>query len=192
MDTRPVLGVRGEELACRVFRRRGFEVVERNYRCRAGEIDLIAAGMFITPERCEQIAFSEPSYGIPQAFLVKEGNPLNLKTYDDVAKNEDARLAVMAGAVEKGYAEAAGVDPEQRAGRGVGAALAHRLEVAVAVLLVDRAAGEHVRALHELRLHVAAEHEGLEPVLLAVPHDDDRRRVADGYHRSSISRPRTS
>ncbi len=38
-----MLGVRGEELACRVFRRLGFEVVERNYRCRAGEIDLIAA-----------------------------------------------------------------------------------------------------------------------------------------------------
>src|SRR5690606_3307861 len=33
---------------------------------RAGRFDIIAAGMFITPERCQQVQFSEPSYGIGQ------------------------------------------------------------------------------------------------------------------------------
>src|SRR5690606_12923904 len=42
---------------------------------KAGRFDIIAAGMFITPARCNEVAFSEPSYGIGQAFLVKEGNP---------------------------------------------------------------------------------------------------------------------
>ena len=42
MDARPELGRRGEDLAVSVFRRLGFEVMERNYRCKHGEIDLIA------------------------------------------------------------------------------------------------------------------------------------------------------
>src|SRR5690606_10638126 len=74
---------------------------------------IIAAGMFVNPKRCEQIAFSEPSYGIGQAFLVKEGNPKGLTNYESVAQNPDIKLAVMAGAVEAGYAKDAGVQQSQ-------------------------------------------------------------------------------
>ena len=35
-------GGTGEELACTHLRRRGFEILERNYRCRAGEVDIVA------------------------------------------------------------------------------------------------------------------------------------------------------
>jgi polar amino acid transport system substrate-binding protein len=79
----------------------------------AGRFDMIAAGMFITPKRCEQIRFSEPSYGIGQAFLVKKGNPKNVKDYGSIAKGKGLKLAVMAGAVEGGYARESGVDPSQ-------------------------------------------------------------------------------
>ena len=41
MDTRS-LGQFGEEQAARYLRRRFYHIVERNYRCRFGEIDLIA------------------------------------------------------------------------------------------------------------------------------------------------------
>lgn len=75
----------------------------------AGRFDIIAAGMFITPQRCEQVQFSEPSYGIGQAFLVKEGNPEGIADYASIAGNGDLKLAVMAGAVEVGYAKSAGV-----------------------------------------------------------------------------------
>jgi polar amino acid transport system substrate-binding protein len=71
----------------------------------AGRFDIIAAGMFILPQRCEQITFSEPTYGIGQAFLIKEGNPKGINNYDDVAANSDVTLAVMAGAVEGEYAQ---------------------------------------------------------------------------------------
>ena len=71
----------------------------------AGRFDIIAAGMFILPQRCEQITFSEPTYGIGQAFLIQEGNPKNINNYDDVAANSDVTLAVMAGAVEGEYAQ---------------------------------------------------------------------------------------
>jgi polar amino acid transport system substrate-binding protein len=80
---------------------------------KAGRFDIIAAGMFITPKRCKQINFSEPSYGIGQAFLVSEGNPKRLKTYADVAKQSEIKLAVMAGAVERDYAKKAGVSLTQ-------------------------------------------------------------------------------
>jgi polar amino acid transport system substrate-binding protein len=80
---------------------------------KAGRFDIIAAGMFITPKRCKQISFSEPSYGIGQAFLVSEGNPKRLKTYADVAQQSDVKLAVMAGAIERDYAKKAGVSLSQ-------------------------------------------------------------------------------
>ena len=41
-DSRQILGITGEELACRELRRRGYAVLERRYRSRHGEIDIIA------------------------------------------------------------------------------------------------------------------------------------------------------
>ncbi|GAA1822941.1 YraN family protein [Microlunatus capsulatus] len=41
-SARQALGVRGEELAVAELRRQGMEVVERNWRCRLGEIDVVA------------------------------------------------------------------------------------------------------------------------------------------------------
>jgi len=36
------LGKTGEDLACRELERRGYAIVARRYRCRVGEIDIIA------------------------------------------------------------------------------------------------------------------------------------------------------
>lgn len=80
---------------------------------KAGRFDIIAAGMFITPERCQQVAFSEPSYGIGQALLVAEGNPESIVDYSTIAENSDLTLAVMAGAIESDYAEKAGIPQGQ-------------------------------------------------------------------------------
>jgi polar amino acid transport system substrate-binding protein len=80
---------------------------------KAGRFDVIAAGMFINPKRCAEIAFSEPSYGIGQAMLVKSGNPKGIKDYSSIKENADLKLAVMAGAVEAGYAKDAGVPESQ-------------------------------------------------------------------------------
>src|SRR5258708_4435535 len=79
----------------------------------AGRFDIIAAGMFVNPKRCQQIQFSEPTYGIGQAFLVAKGNPKAIKDYSSVAANKDLKLAVMAGAVEAGYAKDSGIDQGQ-------------------------------------------------------------------------------
>src|SRR5438477_9261647 len=80
---------------------------------KAHRFDIIAAGMFINPKRCQEIAFSEPSYGIGQAMLVKKGNPKGVKDYSTFKENSALKLAVMAGAVEGGYAKDAGVAQDQ-------------------------------------------------------------------------------
>jgi putative endonuclease len=40
-DSTTELGRRGEALACRHLEAQGLQLLERNYRCRAGEIDLV-------------------------------------------------------------------------------------------------------------------------------------------------------
>lgn len=78
----------------------------------ANRFDIIAAGMFINPKRCQQILFSEPDYEAKTAFLVPKGNPKQIKSFEDVART-GARLGVLAGAVEGDYAKELGVNPAQ-------------------------------------------------------------------------------
>jgi putative endonuclease len=42
MSARGILGRAGETMACDLYRRLGFDVVDRNYRCELGEIDVVA------------------------------------------------------------------------------------------------------------------------------------------------------
>ncbi|WP_338086328.1 ectoine/hydroxyectoine ABC transporter substrate-binding protein EhuB [Marinomonas algarum] len=75
---------------------------------RAGRFDVIAAGMYITPKRCMQIAFSNPTYSIGEGFLVQNGNPKALNGYDDI-KAKSVKFGVMSGSVEYGYARDFGI-----------------------------------------------------------------------------------
>lgn len=77
----------------------------------AGHFDLIAAGMYITPARCQQVLFSNPTYGIGEALLVRAGNPLALHAYENLIANPQARLGVVTGTVQIGYARSLGLDP---------------------------------------------------------------------------------
>lgn len=71
----------------------------------ANRFDVIAAGVFITPERCEQVAFSEPTATSPEAFLVAEGNPHGIEHFTSFVDNPDIKLAVLNASVEQSYAE---------------------------------------------------------------------------------------
>ncbi|MBW3599393.1 MAG: ectoine/hydroxyectoine ABC transporter substrate-binding protein EhuB [Planctomycetes bacterium] len=109
------------EIAQVVLRRLGAERIEPVVAefgslipgLKAGRFDVIAAGMYITPERAKEIDFSNPSYAIGEAFLVARGNPLDLHSFEDVAESDDARIGVMGGSVEHGYAKAVGIPPER-------------------------------------------------------------------------------
>lgn len=64
-DARQKLGRLGERLACDALEQRGYRIVERNFRCRSGEIDLVA-------EESQDLVFVEvktrrgAAYGLPE------------------------------------------------------------------------------------------------------------------------------
>lgn len=65
---RRALGAYGEELAARWYRARGYEVLDRNWRCRAGEIDIVARrGRVVVV--CEVKTRSSDAYGSPAAAV---------------------------------------------------------------------------------------------------------------------------
>ncbi|NEB22264.1 ectoine/hydroxyectoine ABC transporter substrate-binding protein EhuB [Streptomyces coelicoflavus] len=74
------------------------------------QFDVVAAGMYINPDRCQQVIFSDPDYQMLDAYIVRKGNPLGLHNYEDVVKKK-AKFATGTGyaeiayAVEHGYKE---------------------------------------------------------------------------------------
>jgi len=80
---------------------------------KAGRFDVIAAGMYILPERCREIAFTNPTYSVGDGFAVAKSNPRHLHSYTDLAAQPNARLGVVAGAVQRQYARAAGIPDAQ-------------------------------------------------------------------------------
>jgi len=79
----------------------------------AGRFDIITAGMYVLPKRCEQVAFTEPMGVFAEAFLVKKGNPLDLHSFEDVRDNPDAILVTGAGYSTVDHAKRIGI-PEER------------------------------------------------------------------------------
>ncbi|ASP87157.1 ectoine/hydroxyectoine ABC transporter substrate-binding protein EhuB [Sinorhizobium meliloti] len=79
----------------------------------AGRFDVVAAGLYIKPERCKLVAFGNPDIKMSDALLVLKGNPKALHSYTDIAKKSDVILAVGRGSVEFQHALDAGV-PKSR------------------------------------------------------------------------------
>jgi putative endonuclease len=86
--SRVKLGQRGEELAARALSGHGYEVVERNWRCREGEVDIVAcrAGVwaffevrtrrgrrFGAPEESLSPAKEQRMVDVALAYLVEQG-----------------------------------------------------------------------------------------------------------------------
>ncbi|WP_192499078.1 transporter substrate-binding domain-containing protein [Skermanella pratensis] len=115
------------EVARRVFARLGvreIRAVEVEFAAlirdlRAGVFDVIASGMYVLPERCRQIAFSAPTYRavnhLGKGLAVRAGNPRDIHSYDDIAKDPSVRLGVVAGTIERSHAQAAGIRDSQLA-----------------------------------------------------------------------------
>jgi len=80
-----------------------------------GKIDVIAAAMTITPEREEQIDFSNPYYEADQSVLVKVGANLNLSTSQDLQNYTVGAQTGTTGAawIEEHLVNNGTMDPEQ-------------------------------------------------------------------------------
>lgn len=81
----------------------------------AKRFDMVTAGMFITPDRAaaEAVQFANPEFTIGEALAVEAGNPLELHSYEDIAENDEALVAVPSGTIEYDYLIQSGV-PEDR------------------------------------------------------------------------------
>nr|WP_255672749.1 transporter substrate-binding domain-containing protein [Glycomyces amatae] len=67
--------------------------------------DMVIAGMYITPDRCEAVAFANPDYVMPDALLVMKGNPGGWTTLNEMAET-DGVIGVMNGTSEQEVADA--------------------------------------------------------------------------------------
>lgn len=74
-----------------------------------GEIDVVAAGMFITPERERRVAFTPATAEVGPGLLVQAGNPRNLHSYHDLVRDGTVWVAAMAGSAELEMLRALGV-----------------------------------------------------------------------------------
>jgi len=79
----------------------------------AHRFDAITAGLFMKPERCSAVAYSEPILCDAEAFLVKKGNPKGFKSYEDIAKDASATIGAPGGGTEEKLALNAGVPRER-------------------------------------------------------------------------------
>lgn len=79
----------------------------------AGRFDVVASGLSITPERCQQVAFSTPDLKELDAALVLPGNPKDVHGYKDIADNPSITMGAGRGSVVVRKALAAGIPSDR-------------------------------------------------------------------------------
>lgn len=79
----------------------------------AGRFDIIAAGLYINPKRCEQVAFTRPTARYGEAIMVLKGNPMKIHSYEDVRDNPKAVMGAATGGMQAKYSEATGIPAER-------------------------------------------------------------------------------
>lgn len=118
----------------------------------AGRFDVVTAGMYITPARCEQVAFANPEYSIGEGIVVPEGNPMEIDAYADIAADPDIRVGTGAGWVEYDYLLESGVGEDQivtfpDAPTGMGGLNADRIDVFAGTSLTMRNIAERTNGV---------------------------------------------
>src|SRR5262249_43535536 len=93
--------------------------------------DAVASGLYITPERCKSVAFSDPDLSLRDAIIVKAGNPRRIHSYADIAKGADTTIGISRGSANVQNAVSAGVPNGQLQ-------LYANTETTIAALLGDR------------------------------------------------------
>ena len=111
----------GPDVARAVFKKLGVDDVVASISeygamipgLQAKRFDAVTAGLFMKPERCRAVAYSEPILCDAEAFAVKKGNSGKFLSYEDLAKNPGAKIGTPGGGTEEKLALAAGVPRER-------------------------------------------------------------------------------
>ncbi|MEV4107175.1 ABC transporter substrate-binding protein [Nonomuraea sp. NPDC049695] len=89
-----------------------FAVIKSGAAMAAGKCDVAAAGMTITPERKQNIDFSDPYFDATQALLAKKGT--GAKSLEDV-KAKNLKLGAQASTTGLDYVKKQGLNPTEYA-----------------------------------------------------------------------------
>lgn len=119
---RTLLGLDGEALAARHLKRKGYKIIDRNFRTRRGEIDIIARHrdtlVFIEVKTRRSLRFGNPKRAITAAkrrkismvaleYLLKTRGTTRIKSRFDVVTIQDTadrpKVEVIANAFELAY-----------------------------------------------------------------------------------------
>jgi len=105
MSNTQEIGRRGEEVCCRYLQDNGYSIIERNFRCREGEIDIIAK------EKEEWVFFevktrTNPHYGYPAEAVTKYKREKMLKairyySFCNGLENSFVRIDILEVHIEK-------------------------------------------------------------------------------------------
>jgi polar amino acid transport system substrate-binding protein len=108
------------EVAKAVFKAMGIDNVEATQvefnqlipSLNANRYDMVAAGMAIKPDRCENAQFSAVDYVTPTALLVPKGNPQQINDFDDL-KAKGQTIAVLSATIEESVVQALGIPADK-------------------------------------------------------------------------------
>jgi len=100
---RKELGKRGEELALRFLKKKGYKIVERNYICKMGEMDIIAQEkdtlVFVEVKTRTSTAFGPPQLAVNSAKQMQLSkvalNFLKEKRLEDIKARFDVVAIVL-------------------------------------------------------------------------------------------------
>ena len=75
----PYNGFEGEQIACKFLKKCGYKVIEKNYRCKFGEMDIIAVEKNVL---CfiEVKSRKSSEYGLPEEYVDKRKQEKLIKT----------------------------------------------------------------------------------------------------------------
>lgn len=79
----------------------------------AGRFDMSNTGLYITPQRCKLVVFSDPYLRVGDGLLVQKGNPKKIHSYQDIIDNPDLKVATSRGAINAQNMMEAGI-PQSR------------------------------------------------------------------------------
>jgi putative endonuclease len=71
LDSAKEVGAKGEKLAAKFLKRKGYKVIQRNYKCKLGEIDIVAEHdgtiVFVEVKTRQTQEFGPPQYAVTAA-----------------------------------------------------------------------------------------------------------------------------
>ncbi|MSO93636.1 MAG: ectoine/hydroxyectoine ABC transporter substrate-binding protein EhuB [Rhodospirillales bacterium] len=79
----------------------------------ARRFDIISTGLFMRPQRCAAVLFSQPDTCTARGFAVKKGNPKKLDSMEAVRDNKEVKLGVCGGCFDETRAIEVGVPRER-------------------------------------------------------------------------------